>query len=99
VGGGAPFNNGSLASIPRSFGYGQSNTILIVEAGEAAPWTKPDELTFDPKGPLPPLGGHFPGGFMAVMGDASPRFFPMSVGTEKIQEAIDPGLRPSGSDW
>ena len=27
---------------------GTSNTIMIVEAREAVPWTKPDDLSFDP---------------------------------------------------
>jgi hypothetical protein len=35
---------------------GLGNTIMIVEAAQAVPWTKPDELVFDPTGPLPELG-------------------------------------------
>jgi Protein of unknown function (DUF1559) len=35
---------------------GLSNTILIVEATQAVLWIQPDELLFDPKGPLPALG-------------------------------------------
>jgi hypothetical protein len=65
---------------------GLSNTILFVEAGEAVPWTKPDELLmpspFDPKGggpvleaKLPPLGGPFTDGFHAVMGDGRITFY------------------------
>ena len=27
---------------------GTSNTLMVVEAKEAVPWTKPDDLTFDP---------------------------------------------------
>ena len=30
-------------------------------------WTKPEDMTFDPKGPLPKLGGHFSGGFNAAL--------------------------------
>jgi hypothetical protein len=36
---------------------GSVGTVLVVEAGEAVPWTKPDELTFTKDGPLPALGG------------------------------------------
>src|SRR2546430_1113440 len=31
------------------FTDGTSNTLLIVEAGEAVPWTKPDELPYNPQ--------------------------------------------------
>jgi WD40 repeat protein/serine/threonine protein kinase/tetratricopeptide (TPR) repeat protein len=34
---------------------GTVNTILAVEAADAVPWTKPDELVFDPEKPLPKL--------------------------------------------
>src|SRR5262249_7841979 len=43
--------------IPQDFLRGTSNTILIVEAGSAVPWTKPEELILEPDLPLPPLGG------------------------------------------
>jgi hypothetical protein len=35
---------------------GTSNTILIVEAEDAVPWTKPEELPFDPKKDPPKIG-------------------------------------------
>jgi hypothetical protein len=38
---------------------GASNTILVIEAGEAVPWTKPADISFDPDKPLPALGGMF----------------------------------------
>jgi|HubBroStandDraft_4_1064222.scaffolds.fasta_scaffold220499_2 hypothetical protein len=38
------------------FPEGNENTIMIVEATEAVPWTKPDELIYDPAEPLPALG-------------------------------------------
>ena len=51
---------------------GTSNTIMVVEAGEAVPWTKPDDLPYDGVKPLPRLGG--PGGTFAVaMCDGSVR--------------------------
>ncbi|HEX3149188.1 MAG TPA: DUF1559 domain-containing protein [Gemmataceae bacterium] len=54
---------------------GLSNTWMVVEAEEGVPWTKPDELEFDPKKPLPKLGTKFKGGFHALYGDGSVRFF------------------------
>jgi hypothetical protein len=38
---------------------GTRKTILVIEAGEAVPWTKPAELRYDPNEPLPALGGMF----------------------------------------
>jgi hypothetical protein len=37
------------------FPDGRSNTILVVEAERTVPWTKPEDLTYDPAGPLPAL--------------------------------------------
>jgi hypothetical protein len=54
---------------------GTSNTIVVAEAAEPVPWTKPADLPFDPKGPLPKLGGPFAPGFTALFMDASTRFF------------------------
>jgi hypothetical protein len=46
-----------------------SNTIAVVEAADAVPWTKPEELDYNPNGPLPPLG--LPGrkGILVLMAD------------------------------
>jgi uncharacterized protein (TIGR03067 family) len=54
---------------------GTSNTAMIVEAGEPVPWTKPEDLPFDPKKKeLPKLGGQFPDGFWIAWGDGSVRW-------------------------
>jgi hypothetical protein len=50
---------------------GTSNTLLIAEAAEPVVWTKPEELIYDPKGPLPKLGGLFRAGTHIGMGDGS----------------------------
>lgn len=51
---------------------GTSNTILVVEAGQAVPWTKPDELPFDAKKKnLLGLGGIFGGNFNMALADGS----------------------------
>jgi hypothetical protein len=50
---------------------GLSNTIAVVEASESIPWSKPDDLILDPVGKLPRLGGFFPTGANAAMGDGS----------------------------
>jgi RNA polymerase sigma factor (sigma-70 family) len=38
---------------------GTSNTLGVVEAGPPVPWTKPADITYDPKKPLPKLAGPF----------------------------------------
>ncbi|MBA4062404.1 MAG: hypothetical protein C0501_01610 [Isosphaera sp.] len=55
------------------FTDGLSNTFLVVEAGEAVPWYKPDVLAYDGKLPLPPLGDKDADRFLALMGDGSVR--------------------------
>jgi prepilin-type processing-associated H-X9-DG protein len=49
---------------------GTSNTILAFEAAESVPWTKPDELVYDAKKPLPKFGNFYGNGrFNAVFFD------------------------------
>jgi hypothetical protein len=46
-----------IATIPD----GTSNTGLVFEAGDPVIWSKPADLTYDAKKPLPKLGAHFSG--------------------------------------
>ncbi len=50
---------------------GVANTILCVEAGpdKAVPWTKPEDLPFDPARPSAALGEVSAGGFLAAFFD------------------------------
>src|SRR5262249_38226153 len=50
---------------------GTSNTILIVEAGNAVPWTKPEDLSYAADKPLPKLGGLFRDVFHAAFADGN----------------------------
>lgn len=77
---------------------GLSNTLMIVEAEEPVPWSKPADLTYDPKKPLPKFGGLFEGGFSAVFGDGSVKFIKTdndeqllrAVITRSLGEVADP---------
>jgi serine/threonine protein kinase len=67
---------------------GNSGTFLIVEANTAVPWTKPEDLVYDPSKPLPKLGGLFLDGFTAAFADSSVRFIKLTVDEETIRALI-----------
>jgi hypothetical protein len=67
---------------------GTSNTFMVIEAGDAVPWTKPADVAFDAKKPLPKLGGIFDGAFNVAMCDASVRFIPKGVKPENLKKYI-----------
>ena len=82
------------------FTDGPHNTILVVEAATAVPWTKPEELPYDPNGPLPALGGHFRGRFGVIRGDGSDFFAPNDISQQTLRAAITRnGGEPMGPDW
>ena len=87
VGDGAAFDLAKPAGI-QEFRDGTSNTLMVVEAGEAVPWTKPEDLPFDPEKPLPKLGGHFPGGFNAALMDGSVRFLKTTINPMVLKALI-----------
>ena len=53
---------------------GTTRTILVIETKRPIPWTKPEDVPYDSRQPLPDLGGLYAGGFNAVMADGTPRF-------------------------
>ena len=63
---------------------GTSNTIMVVEATDAVPWTRPDDLKFDPKAKpsLRGAGSPHPGGFNAGFADGSVRFMKNTINLE-----------------
>jgi hypothetical protein len=76
---------------------GTSNTIAVVEAREAVPWTRPDsDIAFggDPakldaiQALRGELGGHFPGGFYALFFDGSVRLVKDSVNLITLRALI-----------
>lgn len=77
---------------------GTSNTFMVIEAGDAVPWTKPADVAFDTKKPLPKLGGIFDGAFNVAMCDGSVRFIPKGVKTENLKKYITMSEGTPGSD-
>jgi RNA polymerase sigma factor (sigma-70 family) len=67
---------------------GTSNTILIVEAVETVPWTKPADLPYDPKNPLPKLGSVSKEGFWTTFADGSVRFFKHTIKEATLRALI-----------
>jgi hypothetical protein len=66
---------------------GTSNTLMVVEAAKAVPWTAPDDVPFDPK-QLPKLGGQFPDGFHAAMADGSVHYFKRDIKPDVLRALI-----------
>jgi hypothetical protein len=66
---------------------GTSNTIAVVEAQRPIPWTKPEDIAYDPAKPLPKFGGHEAGVFSAALCDGSVRSVSQNV-DEKLLRAM-----------
>jgi hypothetical protein len=84
-----------------AFQDGTSNTILIVEAEQAVPWTKPDDIDFDPSKPIMPLlSKHFSGGANAALADGTVRVLSKSLSENTLKNAV---IRNDGNvlgrDW
>jgi hypothetical protein len=69
------------------FTDGTSNTLMLVEAATPVPWTKPEDLPYDPNKPLPKLGGHRPDGFAAAYCDGSVRVLRQNI-KESVLRAL-----------
>jgi hypothetical protein len=85
-----PFNGMLCSRLPASFPDGTMFTFLIVEAGEAVPWTKPEDIPYAAKKPVPKLGGLFPDGFHAALADATVRFIPKDTDEKTLRLLIVP---------
>jgi hypothetical protein len=70
---------------------GTSNTLMVVEAGEAVPWYKPDVLAYDGNLPLPQLGEKGADRFLALFCDGSARTLrPSKLGEKTLRALITP---------
>jgi hypothetical protein len=100
VGKGAAFEGREGLSLAADFPDGTSNTLVVVEAGEPVPWSKPDDLRYDPDGPLPQLRCLFRDGFRAGFADGSVDWIPKTTGEAALRALItrNAGDKP-GQDW
>jgi prepilin-type processing-associated H-X9-DG protein len=89
TGRGALFEDGQAIGVA-DVTDGTSNTLMVVESDEAVPWTKPDDLTFDPAAAasLCGAGSSHPGGFNASMADGSVRFFKKNINLNVFRALI-----------
>jgi hypothetical protein len=67
---------------------GTSTTILIVEARDAIPWSKPGDVAYDPRGPVPLLGMFNNGDFTAAMADGTVHRFRRGTDEKLIRACI-----------
>jgi prepilin-type processing-associated H-X9-DG protein len=67
---------------------GISNTILAVEGGDSVIWTKPDDIPFDPKKPLPNLSLMGNRRINIAMADGSVRNIDLDRVSEKTLKAL-----------
>jgi prepilin-type processing-associated H-X9-DG protein len=67
---------------------GTSNTILAVEWQGNVPWTKPDDIPFDPAGLVPAVGGFWPDGFNVLFCDGSVRFIKNGISPDTFKALI-----------
>ncbi len=84
----AAFVKGEATRIPFSFPDGTANTILIVEAGNPVPWTKPEDLHYAEDEPLPELGGLFADVIHAAFADGSVHTLTQRYNEKQLRLAI-----------
>lgn len=88
VGNGAAFDTIKGSKLT-DFADGTSNTILVATAKDSVPWTKPDDLAFDPDKDMTKLLGFFPGEVCPVaMGDGFIRALAKSISKKNLHGAI-----------
>ncbi len=71
--------------------------LMIVEAGEPVPWTKPDDLRHDDGKPLSKFGGQFEDGTYVAFADGSARFLSRSLSPETLRALITQRRRQGDS--
>jgi hypothetical protein len=96
VGQGAMFED-NLKITFRNITDGTSQTLMLAEAARSVPWTKPDDLAYDPNNPLPKLGV-FNDGFHALFAEGSVQWIKKGIPGDILRALI---TRSGGEsvDW
>jgi Protein of unknown function (DUF1559) len=74
---------------------GTSNTVAIVTAREAVPWTRPGELPYAKGKPLPELDDSSNKGVLMGMADGSARYLPRGAGDDGLWRNV---ITPAGGE-
>ena len=100
VGKGCFFEGKKGLLFPAEFSDGTSNTIMIVEASSAVPWTKPEDIPYDADKPLPKLGLPGSSEFRTLQCDGSVRTHTAKISEKTLRLAItrNDGM-PLGDDF
>ncbi len=87
---GSPFIPGAKNSEAnfQQISDGTSNTILAVERKASVPWTKPEDIPFDPNGAVPELGGFWADGVNVLMCDGSVRGIKKQINPTMLKAMI-----------
>jgi hypothetical protein len=88
VGKGAAFDLIRGARFPADFQDGTSNTIWVATAATAVPWTKPDDLAFDPQADMTRKLRFHAGVCPVGMADGSVRALSRSISPKTLSAAI-----------
>ncbi len=67
-----------------------ANTVAMVEAKRDIPWTKPEDIPYDPAGKLPQLGGFFQEGFCVNFADGHSQFVYKPIRDSDLKALISP---------
>ncbi|WP_406693407.1 M56 family metallopeptidase [Singulisphaera sp. Ch08] len=67
---------------------GTSNTIMFVEAKREIPWTKPEDIEYDPAKPMPQFGGFTDEGGNAGFADGSVRFISTQINPQLLKALL-----------
>src|SRR5262249_56095681 len=75
-----------IAEIPD----GLSNTLGVIEAGPPVPWSKPADIVYDAKKPLPPLIGPFSNVLHAATFDGTAHSLKPRIDETNLRRLIEP---------
>jgi hypothetical protein len=68
-----------------------SPTLMVVEAADPVPWTKPEDVPYYEGGPLPAFGGHSSDGVYVVLADGSVRLISRRLSPVTLRALIRRG--------